>query len=303
MASEATDNDTLAELETALPTLRPELHRYCARMTGSVIDGEDVVQEALLRAARALQSGSAVDTLRPWLFRIAHNAAMDHFNRRTSELAMHETIGSENSPSESRPEQGEVRGEIRDGLRLFLDLPPKQRSTVILRDVLGHSAREVAELIGDTVEAVKSSLHRGRRKLREKNAEEEAILPPLTAGQREQLAAYTRHFNAHDFDRLRDMLASEVRLDLVAKHKSAGRTDVGNYFSNYERQSDWVLVPGRVEGRPAILVFEPDNPEAPPVYFVLVEFRDGQIRKIRDFRYARYVMADAVWIVEADRLT
>ena len=58
--------------------VRPDLHRYCARLTGSVIDGEDIVQEALAKGFYALSQMSETPPLRPWLFRIAHNAAMDH---------------------------------------------------------------------------------------------------------------------------------------------------------------------------------------------------------------------------------
>src|SRR6187399_317223 len=61
--------------------LRPELHRYCARMTGSVFDGEDVVQEALARAHQALADLNELPALRPWIFRIAHNVAMDNHKR------------------------------------------------------------------------------------------------------------------------------------------------------------------------------------------------------------------------------
>src|SRR5579863_10291499 len=81
---------TTAPLEAELAALRPRLHRYCARMTGSVIDGEDVVQEALMKACEALktdgaalpQTAGSIKHLESWLVRIAHNAALDYLRRR-----------------------------------------------------------------------------------------------------------------------------------------------------------------------------------------------------------------------------
>ncbi len=70
-----------AEFDELVSEIRPELHRYCARMTGSVIDGEDVVQDALAKAYNALATTSQVSNMRGWLFRIAHNKAIDHLRR------------------------------------------------------------------------------------------------------------------------------------------------------------------------------------------------------------------------------
>jgi len=71
-----------AAFERLLTELRPQLHRYCARMTGSVIEGEDVVQEALLKALDAQPHAGSIGDPQAWLFRIAHNAALDHLRRR-----------------------------------------------------------------------------------------------------------------------------------------------------------------------------------------------------------------------------
>src|SRR6267154_6537470 len=72
-----------------LRELRPKLHRYCARMTGSVIDGEDVVQDALVKALEALSQSAPVTHLEGWVFRIAHNAALDFLRRKTRQKAVH----------------------------------------------------------------------------------------------------------------------------------------------------------------------------------------------------------------------
>lgn len=291
MAAEGAEQPGLAGLEDALPSLRPELHRYCARMTGSVIDGEDVLQEALFNAAQALRYGVAVDNLRAWLFRIAHNTALNHLRARKNELVMKEKLERDPLPFGEMP----VRSEMVDTLRPFLKLTPKQRSTVILRDVLGYSAIEVAELTDSSVDSVKSALHRGRVQLREGSAESDEASVPLPQEQREKLAFYARCFNAHEFDRLRDMLSAEVRLELVWKDRREGREGVGDYYSNYQIRDDWLMAPGCVEGAPAILAFDRNDPSGPPVYFVLLTFDGDDLVAIRDFRYARYAMADAQW--------
>lgn len=279
----------VAALEAALPGLRPELHRYCARMTGSVIDGEDVLQETLLKATRALRDGTSVGDLRAWLFGIAHNVAVGLFRTRDRETAMKKAIADITGPSEEMP----TCGGVADVLRPFLDLTPRQRSAVILRDVLGYSAAQVADLTDSSVQSVKSALHRGRAVLRQSRSQDAPRVLPEQ--QRRALARYAACFNAHEFDCLREMLTEEVRLDLVARQQRTGRAAVGGYFGNYRKQRDWRMAPGSVEGRPAILAFDRQDPAGQPRYFILLEFRDALVLSIRDFRYARYVMADTCW--------
>lgn len=288
MANEQDRDAGQEALEAVLPALRPELHRYCARMTGSVVDGEDVVQDTLLKATRALREGIVVEDLRAWLFRIAHNTALSLFRSRQREKAMKDELGRDESHVQTMP----VHSDIADRLRPFLALTPRQRSTCILRDVLGYSAAEVAQMTDSTVPSVKSALHRGRRLLKDQNVENQPALP---AAERRQLAVYAQCFNAHDFDRLRDMLSAEVQLELVTMDRRSGREGVGGYYSNYQKSDDWLMAPGAVEGRPAMLAFDRADPSAPPLYFVLLRFDGEHVAGIRDFRYARYAMTDAQW--------
>jgi RNA polymerase sigma factor (sigma-70 family) len=81
------NQDRQAELLALAGELRPDLHRYCARLMGSVIDGEDVVQDTLIRAFAALQDLEEEPPLRPWLFRIAHNRALDLLRSREVRMA------------------------------------------------------------------------------------------------------------------------------------------------------------------------------------------------------------------------
>src|SRR5882672_9041293 len=138
--------------------VRPELHRYCARLTGSVIEGEDIVQDALAKAFYALSLEAEVPPLRPWLFRIAHNAAIDHLKSHGRKYVdLHAEI-EEIAGFDDAPDPAVVRA----ALASFLTLPVSQRSAVILKDVLGHSLEEAAETMGATVMAVKAALVRGR---------------------------------------------------------------------------------------------------------------------------------------------
>ena len=131
-------------------------------------------------------------------------------------------------------------------------------------------------------------------RLRELSEEpEEARAPVLTSAERDALQAYVERFNAHDFDAVRDMLAEEVRLDLVAKTKMKGKKEVATYFHNYSGKPDWLLTAGLVEGHPAALVLDPAHRDGAPLYFVLLEWTGGQLATLRDFRYARYAMDGA----------
>ncbi len=89
------------------------------------------------------------------------------------------------------------------------------------------------------------------------------------------------------------MIADDVRLELVNKTRMSGKSEVSRYFGNYAKVEDWHLVPGLVEGRPAILVFDPNEPGAAPKYFMLVDWSAGKVATIRDFRHAAYVIEGA----------
>ncbi|HEU6456303.1 MAG TPA: RNA polymerase sigma factor, partial [Roseateles sp.] len=151
-------------LEQLFGELRPKLHRYCARMTGSVIDGEDVVQETLLKALQAQAPSEPLSNPEGWLFRIAHNAALDFLRRR----ARDQERQSEEDPDMLATATSVIdsRQAVAASLRTFMQLPVAQRSSVILSDVLGHSLQETSEIVDGNLAAVKSALQRGRQRLR-----------------------------------------------------------------------------------------------------------------------------------------
>lgn len=264
-------------------------------MTGSVIDGEDVVQEALMKAFEALPQAGAIGHLESWLVRIAHNAALDFLRRR----ARRNSVLSDEDPDMIIDPAPTATEEIAAAsLASFMQLPTAQRSSVILMDVLGYSLEEITGITGNSLPAVKAALHRGRARLRELAREQDSRpVPVLGEAERSLLAAYIDRFNARDFDAVRDMLADEVQLELVNRLRRKGRAQVGNYFSNYGRIGGWELVPGLVDRRPAALVRDPSNPGGAPLYFVLLEWAASSVVSIRDFRYARYVTECAELVV------
>jgi RNA polymerase sigma-70 factor (ECF subfamily) len=177
-------------------------------------------------------------------------------------------------------------------------LPVAQRSSVILMDVLGCSLQEICEVMDFSLPAVKAALHRGRAQLRELADEPDDLPPPkLSEADRERLGAYVAHFNARDFDAIRAMISDDVRLDLVGKTRMNGKAEVSKYFGNYSKVSDWQLVPGLVEGHPAILVFDPNVPGSGPKYFMLLRWSADKVADIRDFRHASYVIDGAEYLI------
>jgi len=261
--------------------IRPELHRYCARLTGSVIEGEDIVQDTLAKALYAMSMSPEVPPLRPWLFRIAHNAALDFLKSHGRKY------------TETRADLDDVAGFVeqsdpsitRAALATFLELPVSQRSAVILKDVLGHSLEETAATMETTVPAVKASLVRGRAALR-------AAAEPKDAAStiaRDRLDQYAALFNARDWDGVRQLVGNDCRLDLVSKSQRRGKA-VGMYFGNYEK-ADVRLAVVRLEGRFALAAYS--SGATTPSYFILLDFEGEHVASIRDFRYVPYITLEA----------
>jgi RNA polymerase sigma factor, sigma-70 family len=275
--------------------MRPKLHRFCARMVGSVIDGEDVLQDALIKAVESFASACPVGNPEGWLFKIAHNTALDFLRRRNRQQALRsgEEVDMIADPADALGSR-EIAGA---SLRTFMRLPVAQRSSVILTDVLGCSL-EVCDVMDFSLPAVKAALHRGRARLRELADEPDDLpRPRLSEADRDRLGKYVAHFNARDFDAIRAMIADDVRLDLVNKTRMRGKAEVAKYFGNYSRVSDWHLAPGLVEGHPAILVFDPGEPGSAPKYFMLLQWSADKVATIRDFRHARYIIDGAEYMI------
>jgi RNA polymerase sigma-70 factor (ECF subfamily) len=290
--SQPLDRDRRAELLALAGELRPELHRYCARLMGSVIDGEDVVQDTLVRAFAALQDLEETPPLRPWLFRIAHNRALDLLRGRAVRIAEPIDAASDVADSSSPdPVEMLMRQEaVKTAVSRFAELPTLQRSVIILKDVLDESLIEIATLLDLTVDAVKGHLARGRARLREINAQ--AFPPPDPRPASAAVARYVALFNQRDWDGLRALLADDVKLHQSTYPLRVGSADVGLFFTIYARFDGVWVAPAWLEGREVIAVFD-DCADPKPSYMMWLEWRDGRISFIHDYRYARYVVVDA----------
>jgi RNA polymerase sigma-70 factor (ECF subfamily) len=286
------DGDRRAGLLALAGELRPELHRYCARLMGSVIDGEDVVQDTFAKAIVALDEMRDIPPLRPWLFRIAHNRAMDLLRSRAIRVA--EPIDAADGVADQAipdPVEMLMRQEaVKTAVSRFTELPIVQRSVVILKDVLDEPLAEIAAVLDLSVGAVKGHLARGRARLREINRRPH-LMPdaqPVSAA----VARYVLLFNQREWDALRALLADDVKLHQSLHPPRVGAADVGTFFTIYAKDDGVRLAPAWLEGSEVIAVFEhPDDPK--PSYFMWLEWRDSRISFIRDYRYVQYIAADA----------
>jgi RNA polymerase sigma-70 factor, ECF subfamily len=274
--------------------LRPELHRYCARMTGSVFDGEDVLQDTLAKAYYALGQMTQPPNLRPWLFRIAHNTAMDllkRYDRKNVELVP-------DMPERAEPEETSVDPELVEAaLTVFAELVPIQRSAIILKDVLGQSLEETAQTMGTTIGAVKAALFRARGHLaRTSRADAMRTRRAVSAEDQETLRRYVNLFNDRNWDGLRALLSEESRLDIVSRVQQHA-IDAGYYdrYAEIIKTEDLRADVGFVDGVWVIAMFRPASSPA-PAYFILLESSGGRVSLLRDFRYIPYIARDARFV-------
>jgi RNA polymerase sigma-70 factor (ECF subfamily) len=281
----------LAFLET-ITNLRPSLHRYCARMTGSVLDGEDVVQEALFEAYRKLDQFDDRRPLSPWLFRIAHNRCIDLLRRRNVQNEAEVAVMKPDRVMPVDPTGHEVGRAVE---HLVLSLPPKERACVLLKDVFDYTLEEIAELVDSTVGGVKTALNRGRSKLA---ALPEQRTPPLkkNAEMSKLLHLYVERFNRRDWDGLRELIADDAQLRVADRF--AGRLDASPYFGNYERwTAPWRMAVGEVDGEPVVVMLRKDANDWTPMSFVRLEVVDGRIERIADFAHCPWILAAATSVV------
>ncbi len=274
--------------------VRPELHRYCTRMTGSVADGEDVVQETLARACYELSQLRALPSIRPWLFRIAHNRAIDHWRHEMHRISEPLDVAADIA-DEAAHEPDNVLARSRPCVRrcrVFSSWRQRKRGCVILKDVLEHSIDEIAYELGLSVPAVKAALHRGRETLQRLTQATPPAQQPRDVSP--ALKRYASLFNAHDWDGVRAMLADDVRLDLVSQRKAAGRREVATYFSNYERAAHWHLSPALLDGREVVAVL-PEAHAGGPRYFIELGWDGDRVIAIRDFRHVPYIAQDVLF--------
>jgi len=276
----------LAFLET-ITTLRPSLHRYCARMTGSVMDGEDVVQESLFEAYRKLDHFDESRPLKPWLFRIAHNRCID-FLRRKGVRDKAESAAAVPNVAESAEPILETGTAVE---HLVLTLPPKERACILLKDVFDYSLEEISELVESTVGGVKTALNRARTKLAESP-------PPAKAAQsaspelKQIMQLYVDRFNRRDWDGVRELTAADARLRVAEKY--AGKLAQAPYFANYERWPwPWKLAVGDVDGEAVVIILRHDAGKWTPHSAIRLEVISHRIERIEDYLHCPWLLPAA----------
>lgn len=298
---------TQADFASQTEPHRGELTAHCYRMVGSVLEADDLVQETLLRAWRSRSSYAGKAPVRAWLYRIATNVCLDFLarNRRRRTVprlhqeasapeepippSVHEPIWLEPYPLEPAApaeEQPEARYTARESLTLaFMTalhrLPPRQRAVLLLREVLGWQATEVAETLGMTVLAVKSALHRARA-----NLQVPELGPPrLDREQQARLEQYVRAWEHADVATLVGLLTHDAVFSMPPIPSwYQGREAIGRLVASTVFRGDaggrWRLVPCRGQAQPTFGLYR-----AGEAYAVqLLQFGADGIAEVITFR-------------------
>jgi RNA polymerase sigma-70 factor (ECF subfamily) len=310
---------------------RGELHAHCYRMLGSVHDAEDALQDALLRAWRGLPRFAGRSMLRSWLYKIATNACLDVIGRRPQRVLPvdfgpsadpHDAIKAPIAESvwvEPYPDQmfdlgerllgPEARYEQREGVELAFvaalqHLPAQQRAVLILREVLGFSAKEVADVLDSTVASVNSALQRARRATDERLPElsQQATLRSLGDERIQDLVeTYMRAWEAGDVNTIVGLLTEDVTMAMppmptwfrgleastgfLRNFVFAGREGRRELISFAGEERRMRLVPTWASGQPAFGNYQ-WNEEAGaymPVAIQVLTLRGSRIRDITAF--------------------
>lgn len=282
----------LAFLET-ISQIRPQLHRYCARMTGSIMDGEDVVQDALVRAYRSIETYDEGRPMAPWLFRIAHNQCIDWLRRRGVRMDAEAAVAE---PDVVAPHEYTGTGVGAAIERLVLTLPPKERACVLLKDVFDYSLEEIAELVDSTVGGVKAALSRGRSKLGA-SGERAASTRGSQSPHHDLLRLYVDRFNRRDWDGLRELISDDARL-LVAD-RYAGRFADGGYLGVYSRMTvTWRLTMGEVDDTPAIVLLHLRDGGWTIAGTIQIDVGiDGRIARVADYQHCPWLLRSGSIVV------
>ena len=192
----------------AFAPLRPALHRYCCRLTGNVWDGEDLMQDALLRMFGLLGKIDAdLENPRAYFIRTATHLWIDQQRRGARDRAWRSNLTDE----DAMPASAEERVELRQAANALLTrLPPRERAAVLMREVLDLSAKESAAVLQMTEGAVKAALHRGRERLQESNVTDDRPVPSPALVDR-----FLAALSANDMETMRKICIADLTVELV----------------------------------------------------------------------------------------
>jgi RNA polymerase sigma-70 factor (ECF subfamily) len=298
---------------------RGELHAHCYRMLGSIHDAEDAVQETTLRAWRALARFEGRSSLRSWLYTIATNTCLNLIARRPKRVLPidygpsvdpHDGLGL--PPLESvwvEPYPDEVLGledgyaapearyELRESVELAFvaalqNLPPNQRAVLIMREVLGFSAQEVADALETSVPSVNSALQRARKTVDERlpeQSQQETLRTLGDDGVREIVESYMDAMGRGDVDKMVSMLAEDAAWSMPPLPAwFHGHEALRGFMEGGPLSGDWRWrhVPAHASGQAAVgsyAWYEPDQTYRPFALDVFTLTPDGKIQAVTSF--------------------
>jgi RNA polymerase sigma-70 factor (ECF subfamily) len=197
----------------ALAPLRPDLHRYCCRLTGNLWDGEDLAQDTLVRVFSLLGKIDAdLQNPRAYLIRTATNLWIDRMRRQSRER---EVLAAERSEAVGLPPVNDLSQatEVREATgRFFQRLAPRERAAVLLKEVFDLSLEETASILKTTVGAVKAALHRGRGRL---DDADQSKRPGQSPASRQLVESFVKALAAKDLEALRALCSKDLTVELV----------------------------------------------------------------------------------------
>jgi len=275
------------DFERVAVRFRRELLAHCYRMLGSVDEAEDVVQETYLRAWRSYGAFEGRSSVRSWLYRIATNACLTALEQR-SRRALPSGLGGPAEDPDAPPGPAEpgiawlepvpdalvtpesddpvVIVVAREWLRLAVIaslqyLPARQRAVLLLREVLGFPAAEVASMLGTSTAAVKSTLQRARARLTEVAPAPERIIEPTEPRARELLAQYIAGFENADTTALEKALRADAAIEMAGTRTwFSGRVNCLRYLAHViGSPGDWRMTPVLANGQPAAVASYRDS--------------------------------------------
>jgi RNA polymerase sigma-70 factor (TIGR02960 family) len=265
------------EFERLVAPHRTELHAHCYRMLGSVSDADDALQDALLGAWRGFAGFEGRSSLRSWLFRITTNACFGLLAARPRrQLATEYQAATPPERAlepfvegplwlEPYPEDPQATFEVRESVELAFvaalqHLPATQRATLILREVVGLSAVEVAALLDTSVPSIDSALQRARKAVAERvpPRSQQATLRDLgEAAERELVARYVGAWESANPAALLELLAQDVKFSMPPiPNWFDGRDEVGRFFAERVFATPWRLRPMRASGQLAFACYQ-----------------------------------------------
>lgn len=271
---------------------RPLLHRYCARLVGSLLDGEDLVQDTLIQAYQRLDRYDPTRPITPWLLGIAHRRCLDFLRRRRTRTAAEALVPAVDDVAAADADMGLLVPVALE--RLVRHLAPRERACVLLKDVFDHSLEETAAITGSSVGAVKAALHRARQKLAAADRGQ-----PVGRRRRQNdgrlEAMYIERFNRQDWTGVLALTRADATLQVVDAYD--GRLVDSPYFARYAASgTPWRFVRGWIEDEPALICLRLRQGSWAPASLVRVIEHEGLVSRIQDYIHCPWMLDAAAHV-------